>query len=68
MQLMAQISEQNGKQIVGMCQKVKNMLGPEKLHMVSDGCHFSACWPVLIQSINDNVSRCWMKHSDTLAG
>ena len=43
MQLMAEISEQNGKQIVGMCQKIKNMLGPEKLHMVSDGCHFSAC-------------------------
>ena len=27
-----------------------------------------ACWPVLIQRIDDNVSRCWMHHSDTLAG
>ena len=27
-----------------------------------------ACWPVLIQCIDENVSRCWMIHSDTLAG
>ena len=39
-----------------------------RFDMTAQSPQSPACWPVLIQRIIDNVSRCWMKLSDTLAG
>ena len=40
----------------------------QRFDMTAQSPQSPACSPVLIQCIDDNVSRCWMKHSDTLAG